>query len=213
MALWFGNLTNEVTTISFRTLAAALCLPVLVVSAAWQSSGPWGGTATAIAVDAIQPQTLLAGARNSLLFRSTNAGTSWTRLPFPRHFLGTVATVAIDPHNSNFYLAGLSVDRSPYAGVWFSEDAGTSWKQAEGVAGISVEAVAYWAKDSARVVAATRDGVWISHDSGRTWQRISAPWNHELRGVTAVAIDPVDSNVIYAGTTHLPWKTTDGGKT
>lgn len=155
----------------------------------------------------------MAGARNSLLFRSTNAGASWTRLAFPRHFLGTVATVAIHPGNSEFYLAGLSADRSPYAGVWFSEDAGKNWKQAEGVAGISVEAVSYWAKDPAKVVAATRDGVWASNDSGRKWQRISTPWNHELRGVTAVAMDPVNPEVIYAGTTHLPWKTVDGGKT
>lgn len=192
---------------------AALCLPNLVVSASWQSSGPWGGSATSIAVDSAQPRTLLAGARNSLLFRSTNGGTSWSRVAFPRHFLGTVATVAIDPSNSSFYLAGLSVDRSPYAGVWYSEDAGANWKQAEGVAGISVEAIAFGTKAQAKVVAATRDGVWSSVDAGRTWQRISAPWNHELRGVTAVAMDPVDANVIYAGTTHLPWKTTDGGKT
>lgn len=184
-----------------------------IVFAAWQPSGPWGGSATTIAVDATQPQTLLAGARNSLLYRSTNSGKSWTRLPFPRHFLGTVTSVAIHPGNSGFYLAGLSVDRSPFAGVWFSEDAGRTWKQAEGVAGISVEAVSYWAKDPAKVVAATRDGVWASEDSGRRWRRISAPWNHELRGVTAVAMDPVDSQVIYAGTTHLPWKTLDGGKT
>jgi photosystem II stability/assembly factor-like uncharacterized protein len=155
----------------------------------------------------------LAGARNSLLFRSTNGGQSWARLAFPRHFLGTVATVAIQPGNSGFYLAGLSVDRSPYAGAWFSEDAGRTWQQAEGVAGNSVEAVSYWAKDPARVVAATRDGVWLSVDSGRKWQRISAPWNHELRGVTAVAFDPMEPDVIYAGTTHLPWKTSDGGKT
>ena len=28
----------------------------------------------------------------------------------------------------------------------------------------------------------------------------------------SLAIDPLDPNVVYAGTWHLPWKTTDGGK-
>ena len=29
----------------------------------------------------------------------------------------------------------------------------------------------------------------------------------------SLAIDPANPDVIYAGTWHLPWKTTDGGKT
>jgi len=31
--------------------------------------------------------------------------------------------------------------------------------------------------------------------------------------VESLAIDPTDPDVVYAGTWHLPWKTTDGGKT
>jgi len=34
-----------------------------------------------------------------------------------------------------------------------------------------------------------------------------------MRVITAVAFDPSNRDVIYAGTPHLPWKTTDGGKT
>ncbi len=52
-----------------------------------------------------------------------------------------------------------------------------------------------------------------STDSGKTWTRISDPQNLEMRGITAVAVDPVNPDIMYAGTTHLPWKTTDGGKT
>jgi photosystem II stability/assembly factor-like uncharacterized protein len=36
--------------------------------------------------------------------------------------------------------------------------------------------------------------------------------DEELRRLDSLAIDPRDGNVIYAGTYHLPWKTTDGGK-
>ncbi|HWR54753.1 MAG TPA: hypothetical protein VN428_26835, partial [Bryobacteraceae bacterium] len=37
--------------------------------------------------------------------------------------------------------------------------------------------------------------------------------NRELRPVVSLAFHPRDGNVIYAGTTHLPWRTRDGGKT
>lgn len=182
-------------------------------AARWQSAGPWGGSATAIAVDPADANHLLAGARSSLLFKSADGGGHWTRLPFPRHFLGTVSSLLIDPANSRHYIAALSLPRSPYAGVWHSADGGANWDQSAGTAGIAAEALAVWRRDPARIVAGTRDGVWLSEDGARTFRRISPPWNHELRGVTAIAIDPRDANVIYAGTTHLPWKTSDGGAT
>jgi photosystem II stability/assembly factor-like uncharacterized protein len=61
------------------------------------------------------------------------------------------------------------------------------------------------------LVAGTLDGVYRSRDSGKTWQRISPEGNPELRNLDSVAVDPVNADVIYAGTFHLPWKTTDGG--
>jgi photosystem II stability/assembly factor-like uncharacterized protein len=193
-------------------VSGVICLSAASGASRWQPAGPWGGSATSIWVDASAPDTLLAGSRNSLVFRSTDGGQHWRRLPFPRHFLGTVATLAVHPADPQLYLAGLSLEQSPYAGLWYSEDAGQHWKMGRGLEGTSVLALAFWAKDPRRMVAGTRDGVWTSTDSGRSWTRISAPYNHELRGVTAVAIDPFDWNVIYAGTTHLPWKTMDGGK-
>lgn len=177
----------------------------------WQSAGPWGGSATAVAIDPSNPSHLLAGARSSLIFHSMNRGERWTRLPFPRHFLGTVTALLIDPADGRRYVAALSLQGSEFGGVWYSDDSGANWTQSSGVAGISALALGVWSRDPRRIVAGTRDGVWLSEDGGRSFKRISAPWNHELRGVTAVAFDPVDSRVIYAGTTHLPWKTTDGG--
>ena len=50
-------------------------------------------------------------------------------------------------------------------------------------------------------------------DRGATWRRISAATDPEMQDITALAFDPADTNVLYAGTPHLPWKTTDGGAT
>jgi photosystem II stability/assembly factor-like uncharacterized protein len=190
--------------------ALLLCAPA---AAQWQAAGPWGGSATSVWVDLHRPDTLLAGARNSLVFRSVNGGAWWERLNFPRYFSATISAVMIHPAEPRLYLAAAETPQGIGAGVWYSEDEGATWKAAEGVEGLSTHALAWYEKDPRRMAAATRDGVWKSGDSGRTWVRISPPYNHELRSVTAVAIDPRDDNIIYAGTTHLPWKTTDGGKT
>jgi photosystem II stability/assembly factor-like uncharacterized protein len=46
-----------------------------------------------------------------------------------------------------------------------------------------------------------------------TWNRITPEHHDDLRNFDSVAFDPHSDDVIYAGTYHLPWKTTDGGKT
>jgi photosystem II stability/assembly factor-like uncharacterized protein len=63
------------------------------------------------------------------------------------------------------------------------------------------------------LVAGTLTGVFRSTDNGVHWKQISPAGNKEIHEIQSVAIDPVDTQVIYAGTWHLPWKTTDGGKT
>jgi photosystem II stability/assembly factor-like uncharacterized protein len=67
--------------------------------------------------------------------------------------------------------------------------------------------------DPRTLVAGALDGIFRSRDGGDTWQRISPEKHAELKQVESVAIDPVNPDVIYAGTWHLPWKTDDGGKT
>lgn len=194
-------------------LAASACILAGQVLGQWVPAGPWGGSATSVAIDQTNPQRMLLGARNSLIFMSEDAGQNWRRLNFPRHFLGTVRALAFDQTNPESLLAGVNAEQSGFGGVWRSMDGGRSWDLPESIAGASVEALSQWAGDPKVWVAGTHKGVWLSQDGGISWARISQPWNHEMRVITAVAFDPSNRDVIYAGTPHLPWKTTDGGKT
>jgi photosystem II stability/assembly factor-like uncharacterized protein len=54
--------------------------------------------------------------------------------------------------------------------------------------------------------------VYRSTDEGANWERITPAKHDDLKNFDSVAFDPHNDNVIYAGTYHLPWKTTDGGK-
>lgn len=177
----------------------------------WQISGPYGGSATAVAVDLHNPKVLLAGARQSLLYKSDDSGNSWIMLPFPKRSFGEVGAILIDPVDSQHYLIGL-VGASD-GGLFESINAGAAWEAIPALAGLSVRALAVSASEPSRFVAGTSQGVYLSEDSGRNWTRISDPGNLEMLGITAIAVDPQNPGTIYAGTPHLPWKTTDGGKT
>ncbi len=176
-------------------------------------AGPFGGSARAIAIDPQNGRTLVTGSRDSLLFRSDDAGVSWRLLPFPRGTPGVFNSVLIDPAESTHYYAGLDAGDSPDSGVYESKDGGETWQALAGIRGSRIEALAMSPIDSATLAAGTSKGVFVSTDRGVAWRRISSATDVEMQDITALAFDPADTKVLYAGTPHLPWKTLDGGDT
>ena len=126
--------------LSLRIATAAL-LAALPGWGQWIAAGPWGGSATAVAIDQANPKRMLLGARNSLIYFSENEGSSWRRLKFPRHFLGTVRAVSFDQTNARVFLAAVNGEQSGFGGVWRSEDGGETWQLPESIAGASAEAL------------------------------------------------------------------------
>lgn len=196
------------------TAVAVMALAAAAVSTPahdWKMSGPWGGTATTIAIDAKHPNILLSGGRSSLLYQTQDSAQNWQLLNLPQRNLGEVTSILIDPADSDHYLVGMLAAYDP--GVFESHDQGKTWTAIKDLRGIGVRALTAAASKPSRFVAGTLEGVMLSDDSGKTWTRISDPNNPEMQGITAVAVDTSDPNIIYAGTQHLPWRTTDGGKT
>ena len=177
----------------------------------WHITGPFGGTATSLALDPQKPNFLLAGGMNSLLFRSDDAGQNWSLLDFPKRHLTEVTSVLVDPSDSNHFLAGII---SADGGAMFnSRDQGRTWTVVNDIKDFGVRSIVAAPSRPTRFIAGTLHGVMMSEDSGATWTRVSDPKNLEMQGITATAIDPKDPDVMYAGTSHLPWKSVDGGKT
>ncbi len=192
---------------------AAMALSILTASVPvndWKIAGPFGGTATTVALNPKDPHVVLAGAMNSLLFQSQDAGASWILLDAPKRNLSEVTSILVDPSDPNHYLIGMIAAEG--GGLFDSHDAGKTWSSVKDVRDFGVRALTASASDPSHFVAGTLRGVMQSTDSGKSWSRISDPNNLEMQGITAVAVDPKDPNIIYAGTTHLPWKTIDGGK-
>jgi photosystem II stability/assembly factor-like uncharacterized protein len=205
---------------SLRLLVLAL-LCLANVFAAWVPIGPNGGSAHVLAIDAHNPQHLLAGSRNLLLYESLDAGESWHGLAefagVQELYQDALNVVAIDPANAQTFYAGISAVNTRSAaengaGFYKSLDSGKTWTRIPSSAGISFYCLAIWEKDRHVMAAGTNHGVYRSQDAGETWEHISPDDNHELQGVMSIAIDPQKPEVIYAGTPHLPWKTADAGK-
>src|SRR5439155_8153758 len=61
------------------------------------------------------------------------------------------------------------------------------------------------------LLAGSISGIFRSNDSGETWSALPTSRTSGLVDVESLAIDPRNSEVIYAGTWYLPYKSTDGG--
>ncbi|MEO5953736.1 MAG: hypothetical protein ABIQ44_14835 [Chloroflexia bacterium] len=193
-----------------RFSALSLCLlPLLgaVDYPAWKPIGPWGGSARVIRLDAAKPDTMMAVTmRGTSVFRSRDAAKTWNWLPaFPAMPNARLDCGLIVPGK---WLVGAAP-----GGLWTSTDEGDHWQVVAGTEKLSIYAIAVWQKDSRVLSAGTSEGVWMSNDSALTWRRISPKTIDDLRAIVSVAFDPVKAGTIYAGTPHLPWKTTNGGTT
>jgi photosystem II stability/assembly factor-like uncharacterized protein len=176
--------------------------------------GPAGGDVRALASDPAHPEVLYMGTTDGAIFASRNAGADWQQLGAAgENQTAVVTAIIVDPRDSaRLYAATWTREAaSEGGGVFLSHDGGVTWRSA-GLAGHAVRALAQSASDPAVLVAGALDGVFLSRDSGETWQRVTPAGDAELRNFDSLAIDPRNPLVIYAGTFHLPWKTTDGGK-
>jgi len=121
--------------------------------------------------------------------------------------------IAIDPSDSSkIYVAAWSVVDNNSGDLFRSTDGGQSWKALRGMSGKSIRALELAPSNPKIIVVGALDGVHRSLDGGDTWEKITPDHHADLKNFESVAIDPLNPNVIYAGTWHLPWKTADGAR-
>ncbi len=193
----------------------AVALPSLalcVVSLREQPGRALSNTVAVVQIDPHHRNTLLAGTATAMLFRTRDAGSSWTQLAFPAAFHATLHAVMVDPVDPHTYFVALSSETPTYAGLFRSQDDGATWKEVSDLSRKQVWSLTSWPVDGRVMAAGAQDGVYITRDGGQTWTH-NAGQSAAPRPVVSLAFDVVQSNTLYAGTPHLAWKTIDGAKT
>ena len=194
-------------------MALALAAAASSPAQQWRQVGPPGGTVISLEADPRDVNKIYLGTSDGHVFFSSDEGQHWSLLSRVGSGQDDVVThIIVDPRDSKRLYASTWTLYSGGGGVYRSDDSGHSWRLI-GLGKETVRALAQSPTNPKLFVAGSLSGVYRSSDDGNSWERITPTGHEDLRNFDSLAFDPKDSNTIYAGTYHLPWKTTDGGKT
>lgn len=201
------------------------------------SNGRLAGRIMGIAPSPTDPNTLYVAAVGGGVWKTVNAGQSWTPLTDNQPSLVT-SSIAVSRSDPNVIYAGtgdssFAGDAMYGRGVLKSTDGGSTWTVV-GQSHFDRMTVSKIVVDPANpdvVYAATMRsilnavsstyGVWKSTDGGTTWQNVTASSVGPQAGsVTDLLMDPANPQVLFAGFGEIfgapsngVWETTNGGAT
>lgn len=157
-------------------------------------------------------------AAGELLHKSIDGGGTWNPVSDERLVIGW-GDYSILPHPDNpdvIYVGTL------HRGVLVSQDGGRTWKERNlGIAGRGIGAIAVHPQNPNIVLAGTilysgGQGIYISRDRGQTWEQANEGLPRIEGGyqaIYAIAIDPSNPDVIYAGVRDSGvYKSVDGAR-
>ncbi|HKD18838.1 MAG TPA: sialidase family protein [Thermoanaerobaculia bacterium] len=158
---------------------------------------------------------MLAGLANGGLYRSTDAGASWTIVLYGSGFL-SLARASSSP--STVY-ATIQQPSLTQATTYRTTDSGATWTPISGFGTAPVYAMAVDTASADVLYASVGPssggppaGLSLSRDGGGTWQKLSTGLPDDT--FIAVAADPVTSGIVYAGANSSGvFRSSDGGTT
>jgi len=238
----------------YAPLFSAILLSVLAVPALaqgydpanyamlkWVSVGPArGGRSVAVAGSKTRPKEFYFGATGGGLWKSTDAGASWSCVSDGYFKSSSVGAVAVSPSNPDVVYAGMGErdirgDISAGDGVYKSTDGGKTWKHigleaTQNISRIQIDPanpdIVYVAALGHVWGANPERGVYKSTDGGQTWKQVL--FESDRAGAVDLCMDPNNPNTLYAATWEAwrtpyalnsggpgskLYKTTDGGAT
>lgn len=181
----------------------------------WLPYGPYGGDARSFAQDPHDHNHIYLGTVSGAIYDSHDGGQNWKRLAVvgDRDDL-VLDNMIADPTDAKHVLAGGWVLSKTDGGLFVSHDAGKTWTENPEMHGKSIRSMTISPSNPKLLLVGTvEEGVFRSEDGGDHWKLISPPGSREIHEIESVAFDPKDPNRMYAGTWHLPWRTSDGGAT
>jgi photosystem II stability/assembly factor-like uncharacterized protein len=207
----------------------------------WRLTGPFrGGRAVAVVGHPTRRQEFYFGGVDGGVWKTTNAGQSWSNITDGKSTIASVGAIAIAASDPNVIWVGTGEtdwreDLTHGDGVWRSTDGGETWNHLglDDTRHIGVIAVHPRNADVAYVAAMghafgpnAMRGVFRTTDGGKNWSKVL--YLDENTGAIDLAMDPSNPRILYAtmwyarrtpwgldagGRKSGIWKTIDGGDT
>ncbi|HET9330221.1 MAG TPA: hypothetical protein VFO23_06820, partial [Steroidobacteraceae bacterium] len=178
---------------------------------AWRLIGPFrGGRTRAVAGVPGEPHVFYIGAVDGGVWKTDDAGRTWRPI-FEQQPTQSIGAIAVAPSDPNIVYVGSGEglrrpDLSVGDGIYRSDDAGRTWTHLGLRDGQQIAELAVDPKEPHHVFAAVlghpygpnpERGIYRSLDGGVSWQRVLT--RDADTGGSAVAIDPSDPHIVYAG--------------
>src|SRR5215467_2412244 len=184
-----------------------------------------GGRATAVVGVPGKPNIYYIGAAGGGVFATQDGGLSWKPI-FEKEATASIGAIALAPSNPNLIWVGtgeknIRNDVITGKGVYFSSDAGTTWKfmglrDAGQISDIVIDP-----QDPDTVFVAVLGhawgpnvdrGIFRTTDGGKNWQKVL--FIDDQTGVISLIMDPGNPEVLFAGAWRVrryPWMLDSGG--
>src|SRR5262245_14681348 len=223
-----------------KTFFAALALLLTLASGAsstvdpnlfsgmrWRNIGPSrGGRVTAVSGIVGQPFVYYFGGTGGGLWKTDNAGISWTPVSDAAFKTGSVGAVTVAPSNANVLYVGmgeacLRSNISAGDGVYKSTDAGRTWTHIGLDDSSQIGRIAVHPRNPDLVYVAAvghpygpneQRGIFRSKDGGKNWEKVL--YVNDKTGAVDISMDPSNPDTIYASTWQVlrtPWDIFSGG--
>jgi len=194
--------------------------PSLYSGLRWRMIGPFrGGRVNAVSGVVGQPDTFYFGSVGGGVWKSSNAGRTWTPI-FDATNVASIGAIGVAPSDGNVIYVGTGEadmrDSIAFGnGVYKSTDAGKTWKHlglenTKQIGRIIVDPKnpnTLFVAALGNVYAPNPDrGVYRSRDGGVTWQKVL--FKNDDVGAIDLQFDPTDSKIVYATLWNVrrpPW--------
>lgn len=178
----------------------------------WRVTGPMGGDVRSLVVDPNDALRFYFGTLDGQIYTSTDGGQNWRLLHNfnrPKLFMDHII---VDPRDSRVLYVATHRHKEP-GGFFKSTDGGHTWRESAQLKEEALHSMTQSSKNPDMLLVGTNTGLYRSLNAGETWEQYNTASAPGLVNIESLAIDPRNTDIIYAGTWYLPYKTTDGGRT
>lgn len=156
----------------------------------WTYTSGWNpgtGRLSAMAIHPANANIIYAGSPGGGLWKSTNAGASWTPLTDNNATWMSIFAITIDPADQNIIYVGTSTGL-----LLKSTNAGTSFSSTGAGPSGTIRKVLIHPANSNIVFATASNGIWRSTNAGTSWTQVHATSKEDIE------FKPNDVNIMYA---------------